>query len=95
MAQFEEQLDDNEAICPYCQARHHVEAEDYNEDSRAVECDSCGRKYWLTQSFSVTHHAKPDCTLNSQEHLYERVDLKNGRQADFCTVCDHCRSVSQ
>ena len=90
---FQAHTDDNDAICPYCGHRYQVEAEDYDEDGRQETCDECGKKYWLHQSFSVTHHTQPDCWLNGDEHQYERVDLKNGLSADFCKICDDCRAI--
>ena len=94
MAKFEEQYDSENAICPYCFDSYQVEAEDYDEDEREEQCDECGMKYWLSQSFSVTHETRPDCELNGEDHVFERVKLYNGREADFCTVCDKCRSVT-
>lgn len=92
-SQFEEQIDNNDSVCPYCGDRYQVEAEDYDEDERQDECGGCGKKYWLHQRFSVEHYSRPDCELNGQAHSYERIKLKNGREADFCTVCDDCISV--
>ena len=91
MSQYGEQTDDNDAICPYCLSRYQVEAEDYDEEPKEDECGDCGKKYWLNQSFSVTHYARPDCELNGQPHKYEKIILKSGREAHFCEVCDDCK----
>lgn len=91
---YEEKIDDNDAICPYCEHRVHVEAEDYDEDCRQETCESCGKTYWLNENFSVTHTTRPDCGLNGQEHVYERITFKDGKQADFCTICDDCARVA-
>jgi len=88
---YEEQVDDTDAICPYCGERYQVESEDYDEHSREDECESCGKVYWLSQGFSVTHYSKPDCELNGQTHDFERVKLSNGKEADFCLICNKCR----
>lgn len=89
---YENQLDDNYAICPYCNNKWEVESEDYSEDSRKIECD-CGKKYYLHESFSITHHTDPNCELNGEQHQFERIKLNNGKEADFCIICDQCRVV--
>lgn len=91
MSEFEEQADDNNAICPYCGNSYQVESEYYDEDSREEKCDTCGNKYWLSQYFSVTHKTRPDCTINGQDHQYELVELSNSQKAEFCLVCGDCR----
>ena len=88
--EFDEQVDDNDAICPYCGWRYQVESEDFSEDCSQQQCDDCGKKFWVSQEFSVTTISRPDCKLNGQEHQYELVTLKNGKQAYFCKVCDDC-----
>lgn len=93
MSTYEDQCDDNNSICPYCEESYQVEGEDYSEDEQEIECSGCGKKYYLHQSFSVTHHTRPDCELNGEEHKFERILLGNGKEADFCTVCDKCRIV--
>lgn len=90
---YEDQQDDNVVICPYCETQYQPESEDYDEDTRAEECEDCGKKFYLRQSFSVTHHTRPDCELNGFDHQFERVTLSNGKAADFCTICDKCRSI--
>lgn len=91
MSEFEEQVDDAEAICPYCMATHQPEAEDYSEDSREIECYECGKKYWLNQSFSVSHWAKPDCALNGTEHVWETKPKYPEHK--WCVVCGKCESI--
>jgi len=85
------QMDNNDAICPYCKSRYQVEGADYDEARRVQECDICGKKYWTYQSFSVETHTQPDCKLNGIDHRYEKVMLKNGCAADFCIVCEMIR----
>jgi hypothetical protein len=94
-SKYEDQADDNIVICPYCMAEYQPESEDFDEDTRAEECEDCGKKFYLHQSFSVTHHTRPDCELNGDTHQFERVKLTDGREADFCTVCDRCRSIKE
>ena len=92
-SRYEDQSDDNNSICPYCKETFQDESEDYSEDTQEIECEGCGLKYLLYQSFSVTHHTIPDCELNGAEHQFERVKLNNGEEADFCCVCYKCRSI--
>jgi len=91
--EFEERSDENDAICPYCGNKYQVETEDYDEDCRQEKCDECGNNYWLNQTFSVTHDTRADCSINGQDHIYERVTFKDGKKADFCTKCGDCSLV--
>jgi len=93
MSKFDETLNDDVVECPYCGYKYQPESEDYDEDTREEECQECSKKYYLSQSFSVTHHANPDCEINELEHNYETVKLNNGGQHDFCTVCGKCKPL--
>lgn len=93
-SKYEDQCHDTDAICPYCKGGYQVENEDYSEDVQEIECEECGMKYYLHQSYSVEHNTSPDCELNGEEHQYERVKLSNGRETSFCTVCYKCRSIT-
>ena len=84
-----DQSHSSNSICPYCLHGYQVECEDYNEDPHEVECDSCGMKYWLSQSFDVTHNTTGDCKLNGLEHEYkERTSARTGEKYWCCTQCD-------
>ncbi len=85
---YEEQCDGGDAICPYCKATFQPEAEDYSEDSREIECDECGKKYWLHQSFTVDHWTKPDCALNGEAHVWD--SRARFPDSHFCEVCGKC-----
>ena len=89
--QFKPLSDDGEVICPYCQFKYQPEAEDYSEDTREQECSECGKKYHLSQTFSVDHNTKPDCDLNGEQHKFQAV--KRYPQYQRCTVCDKWRST--
>lgn len=91
MSEHEEQCDSADSICPYCKATFQVEAEDYSEDSREIECHECGKKYWLYQSFTVDHWTKPDCALNGEAHKWERKPKYPDNQ--WCEVCGKCERV--
>ena len=91
VSKFQDQIDSNDAICPYCEDSYHVESEDYDESEREETCENCGNKYWLYQSFSVDHCTRPDCELNGKSHEYELITLQNGKKVYFCLVCDKCK----
>ena len=93
IAKYGDQCDSNDSICPYCGDRYQVETEDYSEDMQEKTCDNCGKRYWLNQEFSVDHHTRADCELNDGKHIFERVTLQNGKEADFCVICDKYQSV--
>lgn len=95
MSEYHDQCDDNDSICPYCGTRYQVECEGYSEDWEEIECDDCGKNYHMHQSFSVTTFTSPDCSLNGSEHVWEMVDLNNGKRHEFCTVCDKCRPYTR
>ena len=94
MSEYDDQIDDNDSICPYCEERYQVECEDYSEDDQIIECHQCGKKYHLCQSFTVNHCTSPDCELNGEEHQFERVECTNG-PADFCKTCGKCRLIKK
>lgn len=95
MSQYDDQFDDNKAICPYCQHSYQVECEDYSEDRREEECDECGKTYWIEQNFSVTTQTTPDCLLNGGKHEWELMTFSDGRSAFFCAVCNECSLVAE
>ena len=79
---YEDQYDDNNSICPYCGNKYQVEAEDFSEDPYEIECDECGKKYWLVQQISISHKTTPDCELNGQSHKFAAQVC-----GYFCWVC--------
>ena len=81
MSKYETQMDSYYSICPYCEHKEKVEAEDYQESGLPVKCEECGKEYWLQTIISVTHLSKPDCTLNKQDHI------SDVRYPGFCRVC--------
>jgi hypothetical protein len=91
VSKFDDTANDDVVECPYCGHTYQPEPEDYDDDEREEDCGECGKKYYLSQSYSVTHHARSDCTLNGVEHDYQVVDLNNGKQHSFCTVCGKCQ----
>ena len=80
---YAEQYDDDNTICPYCLASYQVEAEDFSEDPQEIECDECGKKYWLVQQISISHKTTPDCELNGEDHNF--IETGGGH---YCSVCD-------
>lgn len=91
MSQFSDVYNNHEVECPYCGYAYQAEGEDYSEDERSEECENCGKKYYHSDSFTVTHETRPDCKLNGMEHDYQLVDLGNGARHPFCTVCGDCQ----
>ena len=91
--QFTEQSSSQMVECPYCGSHYQPESEDFSEDQRDEECGECGKKYYLSQSISITHHAKPDCELNGDQHDYQPVSLRSGVTHPFCTVCEKCQPL--
>lgn len=95
MSKFEEQVDDNNCICPYCKYAYQVECEDYSEDGTEEECGECGKMFWHEQTFSVSTHTKPNCALNDEEHDWQSVELRGNRFHDFCGTCGTCRPLTE
>ena len=85
ITQYEETSDDDNRVCPYCQHSHHIECQDYNEEERVDECEECGKKFHVSEVYSVTHHARPDCELNGEEHIF--VNAISSIYF-FCKKCD-------
>lgn len=96
MSEFDDQLDGEFAICPYCKNGADVEAEDFSENERVEDCRKCGKKYWLCQSLAIHHNTMPDCELNNLRHDYQDVELEtsNGTRWPFCTVCGKCKEAN-
>ena len=92
MSSFTDQQDDAGVICPYCHYTYQPEPCDYDENSQDAECGECGKRYWVYQSFSVTHHTTPDCELNGGEHkfghhVFHTVPTSRLKY-NCCSVCD-------
>jgi len=92
MPEFEEQIDDDNATCPYCKESYQVEAEDYSEDERIEQCGGCGKKYELRQVFSVDHRTKPDCAINDKDHDWYICD--SHRNLVLCGICETYRQLT-
>ena len=86
----EETSNDCNRICPYCGHYYQVEAEDYDEDAREEACGECGKKYYASDDFSVTHRAVPDCKLNNEEHRWEKPSMYKGNFYLHCERCEAC-----
>jgi hypothetical protein len=91
-AKAQSQMDDANVICPYCKYTYQPEAEDYSEDSREQECSECSKKFHLYQSFSVSHHTKPDCELNGEQHDWDLVS-EHTKDWQSCGNCNRWRKT--
>jgi DNA-directed RNA polymerase subunit RPC12/RpoP len=89
---YEDEMDDNDVICPYCKATYQPDSETFDEWSREEECEECGKTYELHQSFSVTHHTHPDCSLNNEEHDWYKAPDHN---IMCCNICEAFRSPTE
>ena len=89
---FNDTVDDCNRICPYCEHHYQVEVEDYDEDEQEEKCDQCGKLFYACDEFSVSHHAKPDCELNKEEHAWAVPVAYKGRSYLHCETCGKCRS---
>lgn len=87
---YDDQYDNNNSICPYCGDEYQVEAEDYSEEPRAVQCQECMMMYYLRQNFEVTHIATPDCELNGEKHKFEIMENKTFKK---CCICGKIEMV--
>ena len=88
----EDQSDTTSAICPYCKTEcFQPEGEDYSEDDQEEECDECGKKFYLNQSFTVDHNTRGDCELNGESHDYRPA--KYQQEMEVCAKCGECRLI--
>jgi len=76
--------------CPYCGHKHEPEWINNDEEESDETCEKCGKKYHASQSMTISYQARPDCTLNGEEHNFE---LFMG--AFFCVKCKECRLKEQ
>ena len=76
-------------------AEKHTKPEDYDEDEREEECGTCGKKYYLHQSFVVENWTRPDCELNGEKHDYQPRNLRDGKTHPFCDTCGKCQPLSE
>lgn len=86
MSKYRDCWDEENAICPYCECKIHVELEDYSESEQEQQCDECGKLFFLKQDSIVSHHTKPDCEINGIEHEYEEIKI-TGDVILFCMIC--------
>lgn len=86
-SKYDDIYDDSNVVCPYCGEEYQPEGEDYSEDNREEECCECGKNYWVSQSFSVTHVTEPDCSLNGEEHQWEK-ECNGINSFNHCLICD-------
>lgn len=89
-AQYDDQYDGSNRICPYCGYKYKVEAEEVSETTRVEDCENCGKKFYAQEVIDITHKSTPDCELNGQAHQWAPWNTEYGPH-DFCSVCAKCR----
>ena len=86
MSEYDEQMNGNDLICPYCEESYQLEGEDYMTDQEVEEeCDNCGMKYIRIVEMAVTITATPDCLLNGNKHDF--IATLPGSAYQECRVC--------
>lgn len=85
----EDQSDDDDAICPYCERHHYMEAEDYATDGAVMDCGQCGLKFHLTTEYTVKHFTNGDCELNGETHEWRTPYALHPNLSE----CATCRKV--
>ena len=81
--------------CPYCGESYQPECENFSEDVREEKCESCGMKYYAHESFSVDHHATPDCELNNIKHDYQLLKGSDGSYYHCCGLCEKLKPYAR
>ena len=94
MSQYEEEMDGNNIICPYCRHEYQPEGEDFGEDERIEECEDCGSKFYHHDEVTYEHHTRPDCEINGEDHKWYTIVLRSGDKHDFCEVCGIIRPLN-
>ena len=82
---YSEQHDSVNCVCPYCKNSYQVEGEDISEEEQEIECDECGKSFYLSSIFDVTHSTVPACELNNVQHTWELQ--KNEEPYYICSIC--------
>jgi len=95
MSEFSTNIDDENAICPYCKEEHYIDHEDFlDEDEESIiNCDGCGKKFHHYTCYMIDQRTKPDCEINGDNHQYKTKELSTGENHGFCVVCGKCEPV--
>ena len=96
MSKYDDKIDDNNVICPYCEYEYQMEGCDINanDDHHVEECQQCEKKFYRADRIEYSFKTTPDCKLNGEEHDYQPVSLPRGDHP-FCTVCGKCQPFSE
>lgn len=94
MSEFDERMDSNNVICPYCGYDYQPESEDFDEDEQVEKCGACGKSFYHHDVVTYDHCTRPDCELNGENHKWETLSLRSGDH-DFCEVCGVIKPLSQ
>lgn len=69
MSKYEDQNEDDCAVCPYCRSKHCIEPESQSESGTVLECDYCEKKFEYVTNISISHSTSPNCRLNNSDHV--------------------------
>ena len=63
-------------VCPYC---GHVDSDswevfDISEESKTIDCNSCGKEFFVNQNISVSYTSKP-LAEQPQREQHEEVNV--------------------
>jgi predicted RNA-binding Zn-ribbon protein involved in translation (DUF1610 family) len=94
MKEFEEIIDSDNVICPYCDHSYEPELESFSEDERIEVCDSCNMKFHHVDEISYSCITRPDCALNGKEHIFISFKFRDGSYRYFCKVCNEIKTRS-
>lgn len=89
MSRYEDTRHECNRVCPYCGDSYQPEGEEYSEDTRVEECETCGKQYRAHDVFTVEHVAQPDCTLNGEHHSWQPARVGPGFKQ-----CEECGQVT-
>lgn len=93
MSKYHEINSSYDVLCPYCRHKYQPEMADCDEYERVATCDKCGKKYFLSQIFDITHVTRPDCEINGEQH--QLVGHNNASKTFSWQVCTVCGLVTE
>jgi DNA-directed RNA polymerase subunit RPC12/RpoP len=82
--------DRSKIICPYCSIEFldsHLFDDDNGMD---IECDNCGKTFYLYVAIMAEYTTERDCNLNDEEHDWQAVlNITSATRVWYsCSKCD-------